>query len=199
MGDAWYQISFFVNDKMGEMPKEKQDRQILTGVLNLLPKIAKKYKMEEIEIESWTDHNEFHVTRNLPVDETKHKLIEKIHEYITLANNNKLNFWNEQEKNGGIEMAKNFLNVLINGDVDINMLKNANIEFPPYSQISLEITALYKEFRKRVLSNTEEGYKVPKNRRHEIYKRLLPRFMPGWNIKEVDQVTTYKGFVLTRK
>lgn len=195
-----YKVSFFVNGKMEEQPRGIQDTEILSGVLNLLPKIADKYNMEEIQIESWTDNNEFHITRNLPLEDKKEFLLKKLNHYLKAANKNDLPFYNNAEKEYGIKMVSGFLEILGDKEKEASYIHNIK-DFvpPPHSNISTEISEAYKEYRKRVLSNTEDGYKIPKNRRHNIYKNLLPRFMPHWDIKEIAYGVAYKGFELTRK
>lgn len=184
-GNDRYEISFAVNGKM-ENDKSFFDREVLKTVFTLLPKIADKLNMQQIFVESFTDDNDDKTYKNLSglnlLPQLEIEVKEAIQQYEdrikTLIKNSQNFEYYEME----VHRLKYFLNFLQNKD-------NFKWEFNKHQSLTYyikneKLDLIYEKYRLSVLSNQPDGVKVTRNRRHSIYQKLLPKFMPNWKIQD---------------
>lgn len=195
-----YEISFLVNGNI-ENDKTFFDRDVLRTVFTLLPKIADKLNMKTIFIESYSDEGDKKILKNFNGDDLLSNLIDVLEESLLKYENVKkgVNFNSSIYKQYEQEIYKfeYFLNFLKNKNNFIWDFKN-NEKLTFYFKND-ELETAYNKYRLFVLSNSEQGVEIKKNRRHSIYKNLLPKFMTDWDIKEYKLDDSSGFFILERK
>lgn len=185
-------IRFFVNDNMDSNREQPLDFDILRGVFSYLPKIVEKFNLNKIEIESHTDDGDDKILRNLPYKDLQEELKQKITEILPHLKQDILKYI-ESYQNMVLNSVEKFLKHLDGDESQWNIEKIYRVADLPYFG---EINSLYLKYRDAKLSHRPEGLLTTVNRRHNIYKKLLPKFLPDWDIKETPIV---KGFELTRR
>jgi len=185
-------IRFFVNDEMDSNPNQPLDFDILRGVFSYLPKIVEKFNLNKIQIESHTDEGDDKILRKLPYKDLEKELKEKITAILPFFKQDILRYI-ESYQNMVLDWVERFLKYLDGDESQWDIEKAYKVADLRYFQ---EINSLYLKYRDAKLSYRPEGLLTSVNRRHNIYKKLLPKFLPDWDIEETPFI---KGFELTKR
>jgi hypothetical protein len=197
------------------------DPEILSGVLGIVKKIADKLKLDEITFEAWKGKGDEKVVKDLNYQEIKPKVEKEFNSFynkivsfepeLLPISDKQIELGNKlgREPKPIPEINKeNIIKILnaIKKAIDNNILLHSypvdelnhfvknNERLRELFPESKELVSLLYEYSKRMVSNSERGFVVKRNRRASLYKKFVSRFMPEWDIN-VDM----DHFTLTRK
>lgn len=183
-GEKAYEVSFAVNKEMDATKSGgDSDKEIMSGVFSLLPNLANKLGAQNLTMEAYEERPEqFRVIKNKDYQQLEKSLSDELKRSIAQETNPLV-----KEK-----LQKAYQSIFVD-KVDVSNI---------YTLITREgnkfqkLNNLFDEYRSAVLSNKEGGHKIKINRRYNIYKQLLPRYMKDW---EITEYPNYFYFELTKK
>ena len=224
-GDDEYRIIFYVNNTLfrNSSKKEEMDRdpEILAGVFHTVKEKAKKLGAKRLRFEAFKNEEDNKVVKNIKLEPLKEKLLYDLKILYQNLSNHKVTMIPPSERQ--IEIAKKFnrqigpkpdvdvenltkeLNNVINAVYETNNENKfktlnklgmffGNIELKIYPN-SEEVYKSLSNFRNAIISHSEQGFTVQKNKRKTIYEKLIKRyFLDEWNYEIYGDT-----FYLTKK
>jgi len=184
-GDRAYDVSFFVNEEMSAQKSGgDSDKEILAGVFTLLPKLADKLGAQNLTMESYDER----LDQRRTLKGLDYKKVEKdfTKEFERLLSE-------EEDEALRQKLRQTYNHIFVDKDWDISGVYTF---IGRQGQKYQKLNNLFKDYRDAYLSNQEGGYEIKVNRRYNIYKQLIPRFMKDWEIYEYPN---YFYFELKRK
>jgi hypothetical protein len=191
------EVIFYVNDKLDETSRER-DSEVLNGVLYILGTIKDNY--DEITFSAWSDKGDSkEIQDNTEVvkkefsDSLKSfknavEQYEPIEEPMTAERMAILKKFNlSPTKRFDIDKPK-VLDILETIESDLSNTQTMDfvrqIENIGYGK-KLSTFEGYEEFLRKgkKLGNLLRGIKTNRNRRQDVYEKLVKRYLPGWNLE----------------
>lgn len=224
-GDDEYRVIFYVNNTLFSDSSKKEgidrDPEILAGVFNTVKEKAKKLGAKKLRFEAHKNKEDDKIVKNIKIEPLKEKLLYDLKLLYQNLSNHKVTMIPPSERQ--IELAKKFNRQIgPKPDVDVeNLTKELNNVISAVSQTNNEnkfealnkigmfsdniISNIYpnsqivkqslSNFRNAIMSHSEQGFTVVKNKRKNIYEKLIQRyFLDEWNYE-----ISYNHFTLTRK
>ena len=195
-------IIFYVNNTLYDS-RDERDQEILKGVLGIILKVSKNY--DNIDFEAYKHNDEIKIVKNLDIEPYKSRTLEILNKFIkdveerepvklepTEAQRELAKKLNRELKNrydfNKVELLTVLNKVkvnLIDEDImivgAIDELKKLNLSLFDNTE---ELLNNLNNMDKRIRSHDESGYVDRKNRRFNIYKRLLDKYFSNeWDIK----------------
>lgn len=224
-GDDEYRIIFYVNNTLFSDSSKKEgidrDPEILAGVFHTVKEKAKKLGAKKLRFEAYKNEEDNKVVKNIKLEPLKEKLLYDLKILYQNLSNHKVTMIPPSERQ--IEIAKKFnrqigpkpdvdveklikeLNDVVNAvsqTNDENKFETLNKVGMFFGNIELRIypnsEEVYKSltnFRNAIMSHSDQGFTVQKNRRKIIYEKLIQRyFLDEWNYEIYGD-----SFYLTKK
>lgn len=196
-----YEIAFDVNGDRKEQSREK-DSEILSGVFGVVLKAVDKYKINKLKIKADSDDRDTKIKKNIPMGdyEDRYKdILSKVLQILTsldLSDNPSEAMAKIYQKRGKVYDPNANLNLTIkelthamDGDYKIYPQHISGLHYFPKEYID-EFNSIITEYNKRKNSYSDDGVKVVRNRRYEIYKRVIPKHFKDWDITFEDKFDT---------
>jgi hypothetical protein len=216
-------IVFYVNDTLDDSSSQKggspTDPEIFNGVLGIILKASDRLKINRITFEPWSGEGDTKIVKGLSFKDKKEQFLNNLKQFKNTVEKrepklfepsdrmkelakqlgreaNKIKEFDKEKlldiiskAISSIEEEKESIRGVLN---DLELLTKTTYEaFPELSEIKEIIQAATKI----IVSNTEQGFTVKRNRREAIYKKLMDRyFSDNWEIK-----FEYGKFDLERK
>jgi len=203
-----HEISFDVNNTRTEEDRE-HDPDILSGVLGVILKMVDKYNLSKLRIKADSDAGDTKYIKNLPMLNYESEFIDIVQKIINELKTIDLTgtppspaIEKLHAKRGTVydpnvhvkSMIKNLTSWIDNIDKDhiATVIKDTKHYltqdklFP--KQYLDDFERISSEYTKRKLSNVlDTGFAETRNRRYEVYKRLIPKLFKGWDIDMDDR------------
>ena len=206
-------VVFYVNNTLYDNSSGEYDPEILSSVLGIVRKVANQRKLSELTFTAFSGPGDTKNVKNIPfntekflqsLSKTKHEIENhevkmlppssisiKIAQSYGVEPKSRPEF-NKEELLSLLEKLS-VTNFTIDSIHPIQELENLNLGkiISSWDNFLNELDQL----KKHILSKTEQGLSVTKNRRKSIYSRLIDRFFSSeWNVEK-----QYDHFTLTRK
>jgi hypothetical protein len=206
-------VVFYVNNTLYDNSSGEYDPEILSSVLGIIRKVANQRKLSELTFTAFSGAGDTKNVKNIPfntekflhtLSKTKHEIEKhevkmlppssisiKIAQSYGVEPKSRPEF-NKEELLSLLEKLS-VTNFTIDSIHPIQELENLNLGkiISSWDNFLKELGQL----KKHILSKTEQGLTVTKNRRESIYSRLIDRFFSSeWNVEK-----QYDHFTLTRK
>ena len=212
-GPDSFDIVFYVNDTHYDDETASEDRirdpEVLNSVLHVIRNKADDLGMKEITFKAQGSPKDVRTIYNLPVEPIKSQLLKMLETLFSFVSTRKPKLIPPTQAQ--LEIAKKFNRPTPNPRPDfnpelINVIKqsieeiNANKTASQYYDFMKENDSLHNNFRnirydvipiitlmKRyneiILSQSPEGWQRKRNRRAEVYDKLMNKFFADWQIK----------------
>lgn len=196
-----YEIAFDVNGDRKETSRDR-DPEILSGVLAVALKAVDKFKIDRLKIKADNDPRDVKVKKNIPMEDFEDKYKDIISKVLHELNN--LDFTGEEPSDAIAKLNQKRgttydPNARLNSTIkDLKLALDGRPIYPQHiSGLSYfpkeyvdEFNSVVTEYNKRKQSYSDEGVKEIRNRRYEIYRRLIPKYFQGWDITFEDRFDT---------
>jgi len=220
-GDS-YEVVFTVNNSYDDDSAKSsgRDPEIFSGVMYLIKKITDKRLIDNITFKPRSGKGDVRVVKGLDNESTKSELLKSLDdvenqlkhaEYPTEPSPVIKRLWASREQDitkwNGFDT---YIKPLENDIRIIRSLVNQNNplfgkNFRDYGYTidrsdkvkNLDLSRLLQALKNHgdaLLSNTDDGLKVNKNRREAIYDRLVKKYMGDWDVEK-----SFGSFILKRK
>jgi hypothetical protein len=213
-------IIFYVNDKLSDDSSAQEgvtrDEEILPNVLGVVKRFADKKQLKTITFTAWSGQGDKKVVKNLDYKQFKEPLITAFNAFNDEIKNHEVTYLpvTDRQKELSIKIKKELTPIPdIYKERVLNQLQNIKqkIDNDDYKIKELadnmayakELTKfktfsrfieLLKRYSDALMSNSESGLVKTRNRRKDLYIKLVQRFFSDWKLDVFGD-----SFELTRK
>lgn len=217
-----YDVIFYVNDTHFDNETAKQNRtrdpEVLSSVLHVLRNKADELNIKKLTFLAQKSEKDYKIIFNLQIEPLKTNILNSLKELLQFLETRKTQLIAPTKTQ--IELAKKFNRPKPENKPDINpnwkdkikeLIKkiedeqmigindfeisynSAHDEFKNIGYDLKEILIKLKKYKEVIQSNSPDGFIRHKNRRAEIYDKLIRKYFSDWNITRNDDY-----FELTR-
>lgn len=216
-------IIFYVNDKLDDKASSEQgtdrDKEILPNVLGVVKKVADSLKLKTITFSAYSGKGDSKTVKDLDSESLKPELLKALENFKKEIENYEIKYFPVTDRQ--IELAKKLKKEDpkptpdIYKDITLNQIEstkklivsdslqiqNSSANFmyneKQFKQFDSYLPFIEKlrKFSTAIMSKTEKGVTVTRNRRKELYLLLLKKYFTEWKV-DVDKHSNF--FTLTR-
>jgi hypothetical protein len=213
-------IIFYVNDKLNDKSSSQdgisRDEEILPNVIGIVKRVADKKQLQTITFTAWAGEGDNKTVKNLDYKQFKDPLLIALNLFYDEIKNYQVTYLpvTDRQKETALKFNKEisptpdiYKDILLNQLVtaknyienhdykikglaqDLSYNKNLS-KFKSFSNF----LNLLKQFSDALISNSDSGLVKSRNRRKDLYVKLIQRFFTDWNLDLFGN-----SFELTRK